>query len=106
MEIIAFILVGLLLGLLIGRMFDVVFSDRQPRGRWCIVFHDKVAKTYSPAKLAYDANTEDKFVAIKLYDARLDTFREIPMFISRDKVRFYHDDGEPIRKDNIDRFAN
>jgi hypothetical protein len=106
MEIIAFILVGLLLGLLIGRMFDVIFSAHQPRGRWCVVFHNKEKKTYSAATLAYQANEEDKFVAIKLYDARLDTFREIPMFISRDKVRFYHDDGEPIRKDNIDRFAN
>lgn len=105
MEYFIFILIGGCLGILIGRGFDVLFADSHPRGRWCIVFHDKTKNTYSPAVLAYTAQAQDKFVAIKLYDQRLDTFREIPMFINKEKVRFYHDDGEPIQKNNLDRFA-
>lgn len=106
MELIAFVFIGVLAGLLIGRAFDVLSADHQPRGRWCVVFHDRTTKTFSAAVLAYDAQKNDKFVAVKLYDRRLDTFREIPMFINRDKVRFYHDDGEPIQKENLHRFDN
>ena len=105
MEYVAFGLIGICIGLLAGRLYDIIFVDSHPRGRWCAIFHDKTRNSYSPAVLAYEAKNSDKFVAVKLYDSGSDTFREIPMFISREKVRFYHDDGEPIRKESLERLA-
>lgn len=97
------IVMALILGTVLGY---VICLERDkwrtiPKGRLCVVFNNE-RRTKFVARLFHGLDEDDEYASVRMFDPNTLEERALPLFVRKDKVRFYTDEGEAINMANWD----
>ena len=95
------ILIAFVLGIAIGYLFsrERFQNGTTAKGTICVVFNETKGTTF-PARLFHNLDDDDEYASVRIIDPITLVERNLPMFVRRNKLRFFLDDGATINMGN------
>lgn len=95
------ITIAFVLGIAIGYLFsrEQCQGKTTSKGRICVVFNETKGTTF-PARLFHNLDDDDEYASVRIIDPVTLAERNLPMFVKRNKLRFYLDGGDAINMAN------